>query len=42
MKTNIKGVFTSGDMNSGQSLVVKAINSGKSAAKGIIKFLSKK
>jgi len=42
MMTDIKGVFASGDINSGQSLVVKAINSGKLAAKGIIKFLSEK
>ena len=40
MMTNIKGVFASGDMRSGQSLVVKAINSGRSAAKGIIDFLA--
>ena len=34
-ETNIPGVFTAGDMHSGQSLVVWAIREGKEAAKAV-------
>lgn len=37
--TNIKGVFAAGDMRTGQSLIVKAINDGKAAAKNIGEYL---
>ena len=38
--TNVKGVFAAGDMVRGQSLVVWAIAEGRSAAKGVHKFLT--
>ena len=38
--TNVKGVFAAGDMVRGQSLVVWAIAEGRSAAKGVNKFLT--
>ena len=38
--TNVNGVFAAGDMARGQSLVVWAIAEGRSAAKGIHKFLT--
>ncbi|HEY9063218.1 MAG TPA: glutamate synthase subunit beta [Pseudobacteroides sp.] len=38
-ETNIKGVFTAGDMRRGQSLVVWAINEGRGAARECDKFL---
>lgn len=38
--TNVSGVFAAGDMARGQSLVVWAIAEGRSAAKGIHKFLT--
>jgi len=38
--TSINGVFVAGDMATGQSLVVKAINSGREIATGIIEYLS--
>ena len=37
--TNIEGVFTAGDMQRGQSLIVWAIAEGRSAAKGIDNYL---
>ena len=37
--TNVPGVFTAGDMQRGQSLIVWAIAEGRSAAKGIDQFL---
>jgi len=37
--TNIDGVFTAGDMQRGQSLIVWAIAEGRSAAHGIDKYL---
>lgn len=40
--TSINKVFACGDMARGQSLVVWAINEGRTAAKGINNFLSKK
>ena len=38
-KTNVEGVFTAGDMHTGQSLVVKAIREGRDCAKQIDEFL---
>lgn len=40
--TSIEGVFVAGDMNTGQSLVVRAIHSGRRAAGSIIQYLSNK
>ena len=37
--TSRRGVFTAGDMNTGQSLVVWAMDGGRQAAQGIINFL---
>jgi glutamate synthase (NADPH/NADH) small chain len=37
--TNVPGVFTAGDMQRGQSLIVWAIAEGRSAARGIDLFL---
>ena len=37
--TNIPGVFTAGDMQRGQSLIVWAIADGRSAARGIDTYL---
>lgn len=37
--TNIPGVFTAGDMTRGQSLVVWAINEGRTAAEGVHQYL---
>lgn len=37
--TSVKGVFTAGDMQRGQSLIVWAIAEGRSAAQGIDKYL---
>ena len=37
--TNVKGVFTAGDMHRGQSLIVWAIAEGRSAARGIDAYL---
>jgi len=37
--TNVEGVFTAGDMQRGQSLIVWAIAEGRSAAKGVDKYL---
>lgn len=39
-ETNIKGIFTAGDMHRGQSLVVWAINEGRNAAIECDKFLN--
>jgi glutamate synthase (NADPH/NADH) small chain len=38
--TNINGIFAAGDMQSGASLIVRAINSGREAATGIDNFLT--
>ena len=40
--TSIPGVFAAGDMRRGQSLVVWAINEGRSAAQAVDKYLLKK
>jgi glutamate synthase (NADPH/NADH) small chain len=37
--TNVPGVFTAGDMQRGQSLIVWAIAEGRSAARGLDKYL---
>ncbi len=37
--TNVEGVFTAGDMTRGQSLIVWAIAEGRTAAKGVDRFL---
>lgn len=37
--TSIKGVFAAGDMHTGQSLVVRAINEGRKVAKSVDKYL---
>lgn len=37
--TNVKGVFSAGDMRRGQSLVVWAINEGRGAAREVDRFL---
>ena len=37
--TSVPGIFTAGDMHRGQSLIVWAIAEGRSAAKGIDKYL---
>jgi glutamate synthase (NADPH/NADH) small chain len=37
--TTVNGVFTAGDMQRGQSLIVWAIAEGRSAAAGIDRFL---
>ena len=37
--TSVPGVFTAGDMQRGQSLVVWAIAEGRSAARGVDRFL---
>jgi len=38
-QTNLEKVFSAGDMRSGQSLVVRAINEGRQCARGIDEFL---
>ncbi len=40
--TSVPGVFTAGDMTRGQSLVVWAINEGRTAAEGVHAYLSAK
>ncbi len=40
--TNVDGVFTAGDMTRGQSLVVWAINEGRTAASGVAAYLNSK
>jgi glutamate synthase (NADPH/NADH) small chain len=40
--TNVAGVFTAGDMQRGQSLIVWAIAEGRSAARGIDRYLMKR
>ena len=37
--TNVSGVFTAGDMQRGQSLIVWAIAEGRSAARAIDEYL---
>jgi glutamate synthase (NADPH) small chain len=38
--TSVEGVFTAGDMQRGQSLIVWAIADGRSAARGVDAFLT--
>ena len=38
-RTNVKDVFTAGDMHRGQSLVVWAIREGREAAKAVDQYL---
>jgi glutamate synthase (NADPH/NADH) small chain len=40
--TSIPGIFTAGDMTRGQSLVVWAINEGRTAAEGVDSYLTAK
>ncbi|PID75273.1 MAG: glutamate synthase, partial [Deltaproteobacteria bacterium] len=40
MMTSVPGVFVAGDMTSGQSLIVRAIASGRQAAMGIDSYLT--
>jgi glutamate synthase (NADPH/NADH) small chain len=40
--TNVKGIFVAGDMTTGQSLVVRAIDNGRKAANGIQAYLDQK
>ncbi len=40
--TSLDGVFVAGDMATGQSLVVRAIQSGRQTALGIMEYLSPK
>ena len=37
--TSVRGVFTAGDMTRGQSLIVWAIQEGRTAARGIDRYL---
>ena len=37
--TTVRGVFTAGDMQRGQSLIVWAIAEGRSAARGVDRYL---
>ena len=37
--TNVAGVFTAGDMHTGQSLVVKAIRQGRDCAREVDAYL---
>ena len=39
--SSIEGVFSAGDMRTGQSLVVRAIDEGRNAALSVHKWLSK-
>ncbi|MBW1644075.1 MAG: FAD-dependent oxidoreductase, partial [Deltaproteobacteria bacterium] len=39
--TSMEGIFTAGDMTTGQSLIVRAIASGRKAASGIVSYLRK-
>jgi glutamate synthase (NADPH/NADH) small chain len=39
-KTTIDGIFTAGDMRTGQSIVVKAINEGRNVADKVNEYLS--
>ena len=38
--TSVPGVFTAGDMQRGQSLIVWAIATGRSAAQGVDRYLA--
>ncbi|MDP8212808.1 MAG: glutamate synthase subunit beta [Candidatus Zapsychrus exili] len=40
-KTSVEGIFSAGDMRTGQSLVVKAIDEGRSAAESVNNWLMK-
>ncbi len=40
--TSAEGIFAAGDMSRGQSLVVRALSDGRSAAEGMIRFLEHK
>jgi glutamate synthase (NADPH/NADH) small chain len=37
--TSVPGIFTAGDMTRGQSLVVSAIAEGRTAARGVDRYL---
>jgi glutamate synthase (NADPH/NADH) small chain len=37
--TSVKGVFAAGDMRTGQSLVVRALNEGLRTAEAVDKYL---
>jgi glutamate synthase (NADPH/NADH) small chain len=37
--TSVPGIFTAGDMQHGQSLIVWAISEGRSAARGVDEYL---
>jgi glutamate synthase (NADPH/NADH) small chain len=39
LKASKKGIFTAGDMHSGQSLVVRAIAEGQKAAREVDEYL---
>jgi glutamate synthase (NADPH/NADH) small chain len=39
-KSSVEGIFAAGDMRSGQSLVVRAINEGRRAAAVVDEYLS--
>lgn len=41
-QTSSEGIFSAGDMRTGQSIVVKAISEGMNAAKAMIQFLGEK
>src|SRR5204863_5560067 len=41
-QTSVSGVFAAGDMRRGQSLIVWAIAEGRSAARGVDRFLSRR
>jgi glutamate synthase (NADPH/NADH) small chain len=40
--TSVEGIFSAGDMRSGQSLVVRAINEGRECARAVDEYLSKR
>jgi glutamate synthase (NADPH/NADH) small chain len=40
--TSVEGVFSAGDMRSGQSLVVRAINEGRECARAVDAYLCKR
>lgn len=42
MMTNVDGIFVAGDMTTGQSLIVRAIASGRKAAQSIVAYLEGK
>ena len=38
--TNVKGIFAAGDMATGQSLIVRAMDHGRKTAQGIMPYLT--